>query len=78
MQVTFWRYIRSNGDGSCSVKYFKTKAAAQKFASYDDERFCDDVEIQTLDFDSDGNLTTPDPIVADWRLQQGPVTDENY
>lgn len=36
-------YVRSNGDGSCSVLLFTSKEKAERYASFDDERNCDDI-----------------------------------
>lgn len=62
MKVKFWMYIANNGDGSCSAKFFRSEANAEKYASGDDERNCDDIYAKTLEFDDEGNLLTPEPI----------------
>lgn len=61
MKVKFAMYIANCGDGSCVVKFFRNEENAEKFASKDDERYCDDVYSKTLEFDDEGNLLTPEP-----------------
>lgn len=57
-----WVHISSNGDGSASALFFSTEEAAEKYASHDDERFCDDIYKKTLEFSLDGELVTPNPV----------------
>jgi hypothetical protein len=60
MKVNFWVFLRNNDDGSASAVYFPTEELAEQYASWDDERFCDDVYEQTLEFDENGVLV-PNP-----------------
>lgn len=61
MKVKFGYYVQNNGDGSASVFFFKNQANAEAYAGDDDERFTDgDTGEQTLEFDEEGNLLTPE------------------
>jgi hypothetical protein len=53
-------YIRNLGDGSCSVKFFNTEDEAEKFASKDNERNCDDVYTISIEVDANGKLIKTD------------------
>lgn len=70
MIADFWLYIQNLGDGSCTVKFFKSKRAAEKYAAYDNERFCDDIYYRSLEFDNEGNLISPEPEVEFWKIKQ--------
>lgn len=62
IKAKFWIYMSNQGDGSAVAKFFSSEVAAEKYASHDDERFCEDIYSKTLEFDLDGNLVGPDPI----------------
>ena len=49
--IKVWTYVENLGDGSCAVRFFSTREAAEEFAAEDDERFCDDINLETLEFD---------------------------
>lgn len=66
MKVKLWYFIKNCGDGSCVPKFFKSKKAAENYAEFFDERFCEDVDSVTLEFDDDGNLVTPEPQIDEW------------
>lgn len=69
IKVKFWTYPRSLGDGSYSIEFFSSKEAAEEYASYDDERSCDDINRVELEVDLNGNLVGPDPEVDEWTKQ---------
>lgn len=69
-KVKFWTYLKNFGDGSFGVKFFKSEDSAKEYASYDDERACDDISFHNLEFDVDGNLTVPEPEVDSWVKRQ--------
>ena len=71
IKAKFWYYIQNAGDGSCYPKFFKTLASAKEYASYDNERYCDDIEFKELEFDLEGNLLTPEPEIDNWRKEYG-------
>lgn len=56
MKVTFNIYIENLGDGSVRVNFFNSTEEAEAKASLSDERFCDDVQKKTLEFDDSGKL----------------------
>lgn len=60
--VEFWVYINNNGDGGASALAFDSEAAAEEYASHDDERYTDDIYKKTLEFSLDGKLVTPNPV----------------
>lgn len=61
VKVKFGYYVQNNGDGSASVLFFKNAENAEAYAGDDDERFTDgDTGEETLEFDLDGNLLTPE------------------
>ena len=61
IRVKFGYYVQNNGDGSASVLFFKNEESAEAYAGDDDERFTDgDCGTQTLEFDEEGNLLTPE------------------
>lgn len=70
IKVRLWTYIKNFGDGSYGIRFFKTKDAAETYASYDDERCCDDINLYELEFDLEGNLITPDPEIDEWTKKQ--------
>lgn len=51
-----WAYTKNNGDGSGSTILFPTEDDALYYIGDADERMCDDLEEQTLEFDDDGNF----------------------
>lgn len=48
MKNSVWLYIQSLGDGSVAVKFFSSEKAAEHYASFDDERLCDDIYEENL------------------------------
>lgn len=58
IKVKFATYIQNMYDGAACVRYFRTEQEAESFAAKDDERYCDDISTQTLEFDLEGNLLT--------------------
>jgi len=69
IKVKFWTYTPNNGDGSYGIKFFSSKEAAEEYASYDDERACDDIRYVELEVDLDGNLVGPDPEADEWAKE---------
>ena len=67
IKVKVWVHIHNLGDGSAAAMFFSSEAAAEKYASHDDERYCDDVYEKELEFDLNGNLVSPDPV--HWKDQ---------
>jgi hypothetical protein len=61
IKATFWVYLLNCGDGSSRPLFFSSEEAAEKYAENDDERHCEDIVQETLEFDENGNLLTPDP-----------------
>lgn len=59
MKTKIWYYIQNLYDGSATVRFFKSKEDAEKYADIDDERFCDDIECCELEFDENGKLLNP-------------------
>ncbi len=51
LKVQLWTYMSNQGDGSAVAKYFNTEAEAEHYASFDDERFCDDIYRETFELD---------------------------
>jgi hypothetical protein len=62
IKATVWVYMKNNGDGSASPCFFNSEDAAEKYAENDDERYCEDIDRHTLEFDENGNLLTPNPV----------------
>lgn len=60
MKVKVWTYVENLGDGSCAVRFFNSREEAEAFAGEDDERYCDDINPETLEFDDNGVLLNPD------------------
>ena len=60
MKATVWIYNRNNYDGSSSACFFKSESDAEKYAEEDTERFCDDINSHTFEFDENGVLLNPD------------------
>ena len=69
IRVKFWTYHQNYGDGSYGIKFFSSQEAAKEYASYDDERSCDDINSAELEIDLDGNLVGPDPEADEWTKQ---------
>jgi len=69
IKVKFWTYPRSLGDGSYRIEFFSSAETAEEYASYDDERSCDDINFVELEVDFNGNLVGPDPEVPEWTKQ---------
>lgn len=69
IKVNFWIYTQNLGDGSCGNKFFRSEDSAEKYASYDDERMCDDINKYSLEFDLEGNLITPEPKISAWAQE---------
>lgn len=63
MKTKVWIYLENYGDGSAFPKFFATKEQAEAYAAaapeYED-RFCDDISSQELEFDENGVLLNPD------------------
>lgn len=63
MKTKVWIYTQNQGDGSVTTRFFATKEQAEAYAEaapeYED-RFCDDVYYQNLEFDDNGNLLNVD------------------
>jgi len=59
MKVKIWIYIKNNGDGSCSARFFSSEKDAQFYAKDDDERNTDDIYQCILKFDDNGKLLNP-------------------
>jgi hypothetical protein len=63
MKTKVWIYMENYGDGSVFPKFFATKEQAEAYADaapeYED-RFCDDVSSQELEFDDNGVLLNID------------------
>lgn len=66
IKVKFWTYPQNLGDGSYTIEFFSSKEAAEEYASYDEERSCDDINFVELEVDLDGNLVGPNPEVDEW------------
>ncbi len=62
VKVKFWYYMQNNGDGSASPLFFNSEKAAEAYAENDNERYCDDISFEELEFDIGGNLLTPNPV----------------
>lgn len=61
MKVKVWTYVENLGDGSCAVRFFNTEEEASAYADDDNsDRFCDDINPETLEFDESGKLLNPD------------------
>ena len=58
IKTTVWIYIYNCGDGSAIALFYPTEKASVERASKDEERYCDDIYSQVLEFDLDGNLLT--------------------
>lgn len=56
MKVSFWVYISNLGDGSAACLIFNSKASAEHYASFDEERFCDDIYKMELNVNDNGEL----------------------
>lgn len=51
--VKVWTYISNMGDGSACARFFNTQEEAEAYAEASgDDRFCDDIEPKTLEFDA--------------------------
>jgi hypothetical protein len=51
--IKVWTYVENLGDGSCGVRFFNSEAEANAYADEDNsDRFCDDVNPETLEFDT--------------------------
>lgn len=59
LKITFAVYVANQGDGSASARIFPDEETAEKFASKDDERYCDDISSMTIFVDDKGNLLPP-------------------
>ena len=63
MKITLGVYIEDNGDGSASAFFFNSEAEAHEYADKAFEkygqRFCDDVDSETFEFDDSGLLLNP-------------------
>lgn len=62
IKTKFWVYLKNLGDGSVAARCFKSEKSAERYASFDNERYSDDVYEKSLEFDLEGNLVTPEPI----------------
>lgn len=62
MKIKFWVYMKNMSDGSAVAHFFSSEKAAEKYASYDDERFCDDIYQDTIEVDAKGKLVGPNPV----------------
>lgn len=56
MKCKVFLYIENLGDGSCGVRFFRSKKQAEEYAEKDEERFCDDIYSKELEFDESGKL----------------------
>lgn len=65
IKVKFWIHISNGGDGSASALFFDSKEAAEKYASHDDERFCDDIYEKEIWVTPEGKLAEHNP--KHWR-----------
>ena len=61
MKVKFWSYTQNGGDGSAYPLFFATEKDAEKYAEKHggDERYCDDINCHSLEFDENGKLLNP-------------------
>ncbi len=66
---TVWIYVRNLGDGSAAPKFFTSKKAAEAYAKYDDERFCDDIYPREFDIE-DGKIVIVDERHYDEKTDQ--------
>jgi len=64
MKLQVWMHLVNSGDGGAYVKFFNTKEDAEFSADQDDERFCDDVQTHTFEFDDYGKLLNPDLVCS--------------
>ena len=62
MKVKFWIYIENLMDGDVCVRIFNSKEAAEKYASYDEERYGNDISQEEIEIDEFGYLIYPNPI----------------
>lgn len=69
MKIKLFIYMQNMGDGSVAARFFKTAESADNYASYDNERMCDDIDHVTLEFDDAGNLLTPEPEI-EWMIEE--------
>jgi hypothetical protein len=60
MKAKVFIYNQNNYDGSSSACFFNTEEDAEKYAEEDTERFCDDINSHTFEFDDQGNLLNSD------------------
>jgi hypothetical protein len=62
--IKVWTYISNGGDGSASARFFNSEEEAEAYAEASgDDRFCDDISIETLEFDTTSSgfiLLNPD------------------
>lgn len=59
IKITFAVYVCNAGDGSAYAKIFTNEEEAEKFASKDEERFCDDISTYVIYVDKEGRLLPP-------------------
>lgn len=60
MKIKLATLVRSNGDGSASVMFFRNEIDAEAYASKDDERLCEDISTVIIEVDEQGNLLMDD------------------
>lgn len=56
IKVKFYTWACNQGDGSVVVRFYNSRESAEKAAENDEERYCDDIDSHTLEFDRSGNL----------------------
>lgn len=76
-KLDFWFYIQNAGDGSAYVRFFNSEADAEAYAENDDERYCDDICQESLEFDSKtGKLTNPTTLESHWKIEMKRFEEE--
>jgi hypothetical protein len=79
MKATIWIYDKNCGDGSNVSRFFLTKAEAYEAARHDEERYCEDINSHTFEFDENGKLIN---VTEDGRLtvvedeEEGRIAEE--